>query len=122
MSEVGISNMGSVGSVEQRWSQRRPLTVSVEVFEHGDLLTQGQSKDIGLGGVFVSFDDNVVNTAQEVELFFLLGEAENTTRHKLKAKIVRTAEDGAGFMFRDFDTNAFRALQEVMRHSHAAPA
>lgn len=107
-------------SVEQRWSQRRPVSVPVEVCEDGQVLTQCVSHDIGLGGVFLSLDANSLSAYQDVDLYFNLGSEENITRHKLKAKMVRTAENGAGFMFKDFDTNAFRALQEIMRYSTVA--
>ncbi len=108
--------MGVLSSVEQRWSQRRPIALPVEVFEHGSLLASCNSRDIGLGGVFLSLADNELSKDQEVELFFSLGEG-NPTRYKLNAKVVRAADAGAGLLFKDFDTNAFRALQEIMRYS-----
>jgi len=104
-------------SVEQRWSQRRAVSVPVEVCDEGHVITQTTSRDIGLGGVFLSFESNSISNYQDVDLFFNLDSEEGVTRHKLKAKMVRNAEDGAGFMFKDFDTNAFRALQEIMRYS-----
>ena len=112
--------MGAASSVEQRWSQRRPLTVAVEVCEQSQVLANSMSRNIGLGGVFIeSLSQAPLFKDQEVDLFFQIGE-DNPTKHRLKAKVVRVDEDGAGFMFRDFDTNAFRALQEIMRQSSAS--
>jgi hypothetical protein len=54
----------------------------------------------------------------DVDLFFLSDDkAGSRARHKLSARVVRHTENGVGLMFRDFDTSAFRALQEIMKHA-----
>ena len=117
--EVGTSTLGTASSVEQRWSQRRPVSVPVEVFEHGNHIANCVSRDICLGGVFLALKQEGVKKEREVDLFFTLG-SESPTKYKLKAKVVRINNEGTGFMFKDFDTNAFRALQEIMRFSSKA--
>lgn len=116
--EVGNVAPGSVSAVEHRWSQRRSVSVPVEVFDHGNLVASCISRDIGLGGVFLISEVQPLQFDHDIDLFFCLGD-ENPTKHKLKAKLVRNNNQGAGFMFKDFDTNAFRALQEIMRFSSA---
>lgn len=111
--------MAATTTVEQRWSQRRPVSVPVEVRNNGQIVAQSISRDIGLGGVFLILDATALDSYQDLELFFELDVNDNVTRHKLKAKLVRSATDGGGFMFKDFDTNAFRALQEIIRYSGA---
>lgn len=110
--------MSAVSAVEQRWSQRRDVSLSVDVLLNGEVVTSCQSRDVGLGGVFIETDSHRLMSDYDYELCFSLGQ-KNMAKQKLKAKVVRNAEDGYGLMFKDFDTNSFRALQEIMRHSSA---
>jgi len=111
--------MGAASIIEQRWSQRRAVVLGVDVFDHGSLLVSCRSRDVGLGGVFLEAEGGQFKHDQDVELFFSLGE-DGSTKHKLKAKVVRVFDQGAGFVFKDFDTSSFRSLQEIMRHSVTA--
>jgi hypothetical protein len=110
--------MGAANIIEQRWSQRRAVSLGVEVFDHGSLLTTCNSRDVGLGGIFLETEQNRLAQNQDVDLYFSLGD-DRSTKHKLKAKVVRVLSEGAGLMFKDFDTSSFRALQEIMRYSVA---
>lgn len=112
--------MGALSAVEQRWSQRRRVKLDVDVVKDNHLLASCKTRDVSLGGVFLELDSQPLDKHQDVELVFTLEKAE-VTRHKLKARIVRIATGGVGFMFKDFDTNSFRALQEIMRNSSLAP-
>ena len=120
--EVGKLDMAAASSIEQRWSQRRAVSLAVDIVEHGELLTSCKSKDVGLGGVFLQTQTDMLDRDKDVELLFSLGDAEVPVQHKLKAKVVRLSSDGAGFMFKDFDTSSFRALQEIIRYSSAVAA
>lgn len=111
--------MGAANTVEQRWSQRRSVALGVDIYRNEALLNKCQSRDVGLGGVFLDLEQGSLQQHQDVELFFTLGE-NSETRHKLKARVVRVSDDGVGLMFRDFDTGSFRALQEIMRYSLSA--
>ena len=108
--------MCAASVVEQRWSQRRDVSLGVDVLENGEVIASCQSRDVGLGGVFVNTESHELAADCDYELCFSLGQ-KDMAKQKLKAKIVRTSQDGYGFMFKDFDTNSFRALQEIMRHS-----
>ncbi|MDH5256939.1 MAG: PilZ domain-containing protein [Gammaproteobacteria bacterium] len=108
--------MSAANIVEQRWSQRRDVALGVDVLENGEVIASCQSKDVGLGGVFIETDSPKLTRDCDYELCFSLGQ-KDAAKQKLKAKIVRAANNGYGFMFKDFDTNSFRALQEIMRHS-----
>ncbi|HFE39317.1 MAG TPA: PilZ domain-containing protein [Gammaproteobacteria bacterium] len=102
---------------EQRWSQRRPIVLSIDVLDHGSLVTTCNSRDVGLGGVFLESEANRLVEDQDVELCFSLGE-NITTKHKLQAKVVHVhSRGGAGLKFKNFDTNSFCALQEIMKYS-----
>ncbi|MDH5547234.1 MAG: PilZ domain-containing protein [Gammaproteobacteria bacterium] len=111
--------MGAANYIENRWSQRRPLSMQVEVLSGGVKLAQGQARDVGLGGVFLFLDLEQQPSGEiDVELLFDTGSnGESRHKHKLRARIVRHSAEGIGLMFRDFDTSSFRALQEVMRYT-----
>jgi hypothetical protein len=111
--------MGVANYIENRWSQRRSLDMDVEILLNGSVLGRTRTRDVGLGGVFLLLDDGQPLTSDEdVDLLFMSGEQEGgRSRHKLRARVVRHTADGVGLMFRDFDTSAVRALQEIMRHA-----
>jgi len=108
--------MGAVSAIEQRWSQRRSVSLDVDVVTENSLLTNCRTRDVSLGGVFLEMKNNIVEKNQDVELVFTLAKSE-AAQHKLKARAIRVTDDGIGLMFKDFDTNSFRALQEIMRFS-----
>ena len=113
--------MGAANYIENRWSQRRPISMSVEILCDGVKLAHANARDVGLGGVFLFLDKEQQPLGDiDVELLFdTSSENETRPKHKLKARIVRHSAEGVGLMFRDFDTSSFRALQEVMRYAEA---
>ena len=103
--------------MEHRWSLRTPVELDVDlIYESVDEMAC-KTRDIGLGGVFIEGDSQVMPPKNaNVELNFILNSDEGSIKHKIKARVVRTSDDGIGLMFRDFDVGAFRSLQEVLRH------
>jgi len=80
--------------MEKRWSERKELSVGVDVYQQGELLASCFSKDIGLGGAFLGAESSfAVNEESDVELIF---------------------------KFCDFDTGVFRSLQEIMSYKTSA--
>ena len=108
--------MTQTSIMEQRWSQRKEVTLNVNINFRGSELTQGTSYNIGLGGIFIKTNTHCLQNNQIVDLFFTMDG--DSTRHKLRAKVIRELKDGYGLMFKDFDTNAFRSLQVIMKHSN----
>lgn len=101
--------------MEKRWSERKELSVGVDVYREDELLGSCLSKDIGLGGTFLGMDVIPgMNENTDVELIFHLASAGKGTRHKISARVTRVSDQGVGFKFRDFDTGVFRSLQEIM--------
>ncbi len=111
-----------INSMEQRWSQRRPVVLEVDVWHHGDVLGSCRTRDVGLGGVFLELSEGKPQKHMDVDLVFRLRGAEQYTKHRLRARVVRVNDDGVGLMFRDFDTSSFRALQEILRQTPVAAA
>ncbi|MDH5694162.1 MAG: PilZ domain-containing protein [Gammaproteobacteria bacterium] len=110
--------MGAVTQVEQRWSQRKIVSIEVDVVDNGVKIARSKTRDVGLGGVFLELDEiaHAPEQGQALELEFLITRSEDETiRHRLSAKVVRVEMDGIGLVFTEFDTSTFRALQEIMR-------
>ena len=103
--------------MEKRWSERKELSLGVDVYQHGQLLGSGFSHDIGLGGAFLGINTplEILNDT-DVELIFFLASSGQGARHKINAKVTRVSEQGVGFKFCDFDTGVFRSLQEIMSY------
>lgn len=104
--------------MENRWSDRRELQLGVEVYQSGDKLLTCRSKDIGLGGTFLSAEEtSPVQKDADVELiFYLLNDGVKETKYVLHAKVVRIVDEGIGLKFHDFDTSVFRSLQELINY------
>jgi hypothetical protein len=103
--------------MEKRWSERKELSVGVDIYQQGELLASCFSKDIGLGGTFLGADSACgVKKESDVELIFRLATSESDTKHKINAKVTRVSDQGLGFKFCNFDTGVFRSLQEIMSY------
>jgi hypothetical protein len=104
--------------MENRWSDRRVLQLGVEVYRAGDKLLTCRSKDIGLGGAFLSVaETDPIQKDADVELVFhLLNDGVKETKYVLHAKVVRVVAGGIGLKFHDFDTSVFRSLQELINY------
>jgi len=103
--------------MEKRWSERKSLSVGVDVYQHGELLGSCISRDFGLGGTFLGTDSSLkMNKDADVELVFHLASPEHSSRHKINARVTRVSDQGTGFKFCNFDTGVFRSLQEIMSY------
>lgn len=103
--------------MEKRWSERKLLSVGVDVYQHGKLLGSCISRDFGLGGTFLGADPSLkMSKDTDVELVFHLTSPEHSSRHKINARVTRTSDEGTGFKFCNFDTGVFRSLQEIMTY------
>ncbi len=111
--------MGAANYIESRWSQRRKVSLAVDIIEADTRLEHCRTRDVGLGGVFVetSTGHHPAKDAEVELLFKLVGNDQRLILHRLRAKVVRVTEDGVGLMFQGFDTNSFRSLQEIMRQA-----
>jgi len=101
--------------MERRWTTRTEITINLDVATADSVLTSCVTKDIGLGGVYVDTKGSTLNAGDEVELTFNLQDEINESAPKIKAKVTRLTDAGAGLMFRDFDAIAFRSLQKVIK-------
>ena len=108
--------------MENRWSDRRDLSLGVDIIHHGEKLTTCLSRDVGLGGAYLDVDADAqkrLKKDSDVELIFHLIDEDQETRHVLHARIVRQDNQGVGFKFHEFDTGVFRSLQVIMGYHGA---
>lgn len=111
-------------AMERRWTARAQMKLPVEM-SHAGTHTEGcVTQDVGLGGVFLQIPPHVkVFNESHVELTFRLGDDDSqVTKHRIKARVVRVSDEGAGMMFRDFDASTFRSLQEILRYREGGTA
>lgn len=103
--------------MEQRWSPRTRVDLDVDLSYGSEELMGCKTRDIGMGGVFIELaDDKKPSEETVVDVVFKIAEGQELTQHRIKATVVRNNEHGIGLMFRDFDANTFRSLQEVLHH------
>ncbi len=105
--------------MERRWTTRTRLGIDVQVAYDGGELKGCRTRDIGLGGVYVTSADPLP-VGQFVELTFDVPVGGEDEQPRIRAKVVRSANEGMGLMFRDFDATAFRSLQRVMKIKDSA--
>ena len=109
--------------MEKRWSERKTLSVGVDIYQQGELLQSCFSQDIGLGGTFLGTGTALpLYQDTDVELVFHLINQGQNSRHKINARVTRVSDQGVGFKFIGFDTGVFRSLQEIMSYKSTPSA
>lgn len=99
--------------MEQRWSRRKPLDLEVRVnSEEGTLCTR--SRDVSLEGMFLRGTAKMVEGSAMVDLEFRLGKKSTAKLYRVKAYIVRYADDGVGVMFLEFVVDTFRYFERLL--------
>lgn len=95
---------------ERRWGARKPIEVDVVIDNQPVSLLHGRIGNISIGGLYVETASVGLHTNAKVELVLLLQEQGGTRVYRMPALVVRVAGNGAGFMFDQYDVNAFRTL------------
>ena len=101
--------------MENRWSDRRDLSLEVDMYINDEQKLKCQSRNIGLGGAYlkVASTANVQKDAN-VRLVFYFSDGVEEIKHALSARVVRIVDGGVGLKFNEFDTGVFRTLQQLM--------
>ena len=99
--------------MEHRWSRRKPLDLEVRVnSDEGTLCTR--TRDVSLEGMFLRGPVNVLEKNSLVDLEFRLGKKSSAKVYRIKAYIVRYADDGVGVMFLEFVVDTFRYFERLL--------
>lgn len=95
---------------ERRWGARKAVEVDVVIDNQPLCLLRGRIGNISIGGLFVRTAGSALHENAKVELVLLLQEQGGTRVYRMPALVVRVTPEGAGFMFDQYDVNAFRTL------------
>ena len=99
--------------MEHRWSRRKPLDLEVRVNSNeGTLCTR--SRDVSLEGMFLRGPVMLLEKNSLVDLEFRLGKKSSAKVYRVKAYIVRYADDGIGVMFLEFVVDTFRYFERLL--------
>lgn len=99
--------------MEHRWSRRKPLELEVRVdSDEGTLCAR--SRDVSLEGMFLHGPVGLLEQNSLVDLEFRLGKTSGAKVYRVKAYIVRCADDGVGVMFLEFVVDTFRYFERLL--------
>ena len=90
------------------------MELRVTLTGHEQWATQATCRDIGIGGMFVETNTNVLEPDATLQVSFKLGQGAAQTHHRLPARVVHLAEHGAGLIFSEFPLDTLRALSELL--------
>jgi hypothetical protein len=104
--------------MEKRWSERKTLNLQAELHQRGEQPFECRTRNVSLGGTFLEINPPLpdMHKNDNVEVVFYLNPDGVATKHRLNARVVRLSDKGIGFKYFNFDTNAFRSLQEIMSY------
>lgn len=106
--------MEAIKPTDHRWSTRQSVSLPVKLFNGGETLLQGQTQNLGIGGMFVQTRRKKLPLNAEISVAFSLCANGNTSHHRLPATVVWSSEDGAGLMFTDFNVETVHTLREIL--------
>lgn len=96
--------------MERRWGVRKSIEVDVVIDNQPNCLQRGRIGDVSIGGLFVRTEPAGLAMNSQVELVLMLQQKDGTRVYRMPAMVARLTANGAGFMFDQYDVNAFRTL------------
>lgn len=97
-----------------RVAPRQPIELDVTLMVSGQPPFSGKTRDASLGGVFIETNISRLPGKTDVYLALALPIAGNTQHHRVRARIVRQTENGAGMVFADPGIDVIHALRKVI--------
>lgn len=97
---------------EKRWSDRRKFSTDIMVTFHNRTY-YSQTRDIGLGGMFIELDAVLIPGGAHVEIA-MLKYRNNQSFTIFDTRVAYVTSRGYGLYFSDFDIQEFRHLQEIL--------
>jgi hypothetical protein len=107
--------------VDHRWSARQSLALPVKLFDGGQPVAQGQTHNVGIGGMFVELQNTEpakLSTNAQVSVAFSVSSNGNTSHHRLPATVIWAGDNGAGLMFTDFNVETVHTLRDILYPEH----
>lgn len=98
--------------MEKRWSMRKEIQLDVVLHHDSAGVIKCKTRDISLEGMFIETESSILPVDEQVYLDFIL-QNDNNKLHHIRAKIVRTTDNGMGVMFREFNPRISHFLRDV---------
>lgn len=96
--------------MEQRWNIRMPVRTQVCIRSPDTGTIAGRTRDLSFEGMYVETSPDSVSAHTFVQVEFAVRDGANWSVVKTPAMIVRSADDGVGLMFPDYDDRVFDGL------------
>lgn len=103
--------------MEQRSCFRASLKLPMAIDGLGVRGVRCESRDIGMGGMFLEMAEKRLKQGETVNIIFSLPTERGNHTHCLNAKVARIEDDGIGLVFSKPGTATFRTLQELLKFS-----
>jgi hypothetical protein len=100
---------------EKRCCDRRAISTDIMVTFHNRTY-YSQTRDIGLGGMFIDLDAVLIPGGAHVEIA-MLQYRNNRSYTIFDTRVAYVTPRGYGLYFSDFDIQEFRHLQEILYES-----
>jgi hypothetical protein len=101
-------------TMEQRWSLRKPVTFEVKVVYKCHPVILGQSRNIGLEGLFIETGIMILPVGSCIEVEFGLMAGTQWEEVHMPAVVVHRNRDGCGIAFQTFNGKAFRVIEQLL--------
>ncbi len=98
--------------MEKRWSLRKAIQLDVVLHHDTAGAIKCKTRDISLEGMFIETDNRTLPIDEPVYLDFILQDGDNRL-HQIRAKVIRTTDNGMGVMFREFNPRISHFLRAV---------
>lgn len=99
---------------DHRWSARLPMALAVKIFDGGQPVAQGQTHNVGIGGMYIETAHQKLPPNSQIAVAFTVSANGNTSHHRLPATVIWSSDDGAGLMFTDFNVDTVHTLREIL--------
>ncbi len=103
--------------MEQRSCFRASLKLSMAIDGLGVRGIRCESRDVGMGGMFLEMAKKSLKRGEKVNVIFSLPTERGDHTHCLSARVARIMDDGIGIAFSKPGTATFRTLQELLKFS-----
>ncbi|MEE9422788.1 MAG: PilZ domain-containing protein [Gammaproteobacteria bacterium] len=101
-------------NVEHRWSNRKDLTLDVDLYYPPLGTLNGKTRNISLEGMYIELEGVHIPAQSRLEIAFTSKARGTTTEHRLPAYVVHEDKDGIGLMLQHVGYREFDALRFML--------
>lgn len=101
-------------NVEHRWSNRKNLTMDVNLYYPPLGVLNGKTRNISLEGMFVELEGVHIPSQSRLEISFTSESRGTKTEHRLPAYVVHEDDRGIGVMLQHVGYREFDALRYML--------